>query len=37
MGQWLSMPMIVAGVVMMLWAYQRAGKQQPTLMDRMKG
>ena len=37
MGQWLSMPMIAAGVVMMLWAYQRAGKRQPTLMDRMKG
>ncbi len=23
MGQWLSLPMIAAGVVMMLWAYQR--------------
>jgi phosphatidylglycerol---prolipoprotein diacylglyceryl transferase len=23
MGQWLSLPMIVAGVVMMLWAYRR--------------
>ena len=26
MGQWLSLPMIVAGVVMMRWAYRRAGK-----------
>ena len=37
MGQWLSLPMIAAGLVMMLWAYRRAGKEQPTLMDRMKG
>jgi phosphatidylglycerol:prolipoprotein diacylglycerol transferase len=37
MGQWLSMPMIVIGILMMLWAYRRAGKDQPTLMDRMKG
>jgi phosphatidylglycerol---prolipoprotein diacylglyceryl transferase len=29
MGQWLSMPMAVAGVVMMLWAYRRAGRMQP--------
>ena len=28
MGQWLSLPMIVAGIVMMLWAYRRAGKQR---------
>ena len=26
MGQWLSLPMIVAGVAMMTWAYRRAGK-----------
>ena len=23
MGQWLSMPMIVAGVIMLVWAYRR--------------
>jgi phosphatidylglycerol:prolipoprotein diacylglycerol transferase len=23
MGQWLSLPMIVAGVIMMVWAYKR--------------
>jgi phosphatidylglycerol:prolipoprotein diacylglycerol transferase len=37
MGQWLSLPMIVIGAAMMLWAYRRAGKDQPTVMDRMKG
>jgi phosphatidylglycerol---prolipoprotein diacylglyceryl transferase len=37
MGQWLSLPMVLAGIVMMLWAYRRAGKHEPTLMDRMKG
>jgi phosphatidylglycerol---prolipoprotein diacylglyceryl transferase len=37
MGQWLSMPMVVIGVVMMLFAYRRARKEQPTLLDRMKG
>ena len=31
MGQWLSLPMIIAGVVLMLWAYWRAGKTEPTL------
>jgi phosphatidylglycerol:prolipoprotein diacylglycerol transferase len=31
MGQWLSLPMIVAGGVLMLWAYWRARKPQPTL------
>jgi len=31
MGQWLSLPMIVIGVLMMLWAYRRAGKAQPTI------
>ena len=31
MGQWLSLPMIIIGVVMMLWAYWRAGKAQPTI------
>jgi phosphatidylglycerol---prolipoprotein diacylglyceryl transferase len=37
MGQWLSMPMVAAGVVMMLWAYRRSRRDQPTLLDRMKG
>jgi len=31
MGQWLSLPMIIAGIALMLWAYWRAGKTQPTL------
>jgi phosphatidylglycerol:prolipoprotein diacylglycerol transferase len=31
MGQWLSLPMIVVGVLMMLWAYWRAGKASPTI------
>ena len=25
MGQWLSLPMIVAGVLLMVWAYRRQG------------
>ncbi|MDQ6621767.1 MAG: prolipoprotein diacylglyceryl transferase [Pseudomonadota bacterium] len=36
MGQWLSVPMIVAGVVMMVWAYHRADKPEPTVIDHMK-
>ena len=36
MGQWLSLPMIIAGAAMMLWAYRRSRKDQPTLLDRMK-
>jgi len=24
MGQWLSLPMVLAGVAMMVWAYRRA-------------
>ena len=36
MGQWLSLPMIVAGVVMMVWAYRRAGKSEPTVYNRLK-
>jgi len=36
MGQWLSLPMIVIGLWMMLWARRHAGKSQPTLIDRMK-
>ncbi|QET00784.1 MULTISPECIES: prolipoprotein diacylglyceryl transferase [Cupriavidus] len=27
MGQWLSLPMILAGVIMMVWAYRRAGSR----------
>jgi phosphatidylglycerol:prolipoprotein diacylglycerol transferase len=26
MGQWLSIPMVVAGIVMMVWAYRRADR-----------
>jgi prolipoprotein diacylglyceryltransferase len=37
MGQWLSLPMIVGGVALMLWAHGNARKSQPTLIDRMKG
>jgi phosphatidylglycerol:prolipoprotein diacylglycerol transferase len=36
MGQWLSLPMVLIGLAMMVWAYRRAGKAQPTLVDRMK-
>ena len=36
MGQWLSLPMIGAGFLMMVWAYRRAGKAEPTLLDRLK-
>lgn len=36
MGQWLSLPMVIAGVVMMTWAYRNASKAQPTIIDRMK-
>jgi phosphatidylglycerol:prolipoprotein diacylglycerol transferase len=36
MGQWLSLPMIVTGFLMMIWAYRRAGKAEPTLLDRLK-
>jgi phosphatidylglycerol:prolipoprotein diacylglycerol transferase len=36
MGQWLSLPMIVIGAAMMVWAYRRADKPEPTLLDRMK-
>jgi phosphatidylglycerol:prolipoprotein diacylglycerol transferase len=34
MGQWLSLPMIVAGVALMAWSYRRAGRSQPTLHER---
>jgi phosphatidylglycerol:prolipoprotein diacylglycerol transferase len=36
MGQWLSLPMILIGLVMIVRAYRRAGKAQPTILDRMK-
>jgi phosphatidylglycerol:prolipoprotein diacylglycerol transferase len=36
MGQWLSLPMIAIGAAMMVWAYRRADKAQPTLLDRLK-
>jgi phosphatidylglycerol:prolipoprotein diacylglycerol transferase len=36
MGQWLSLPMIAIGAAMMLWAYRRAAKDEPTVLDRMK-
>ena len=36
MGQWLSLPMIFGGLLMMLWAYRRAAKAQPTILDRLK-
>ena len=36
MGQRLSLPMIVIGIAMMVWAYRRAAKPQPTVLDRMK-
>jgi phosphatidylglycerol:prolipoprotein diacylglycerol transferase len=36
MGQWLSLPMMLAGVTMIVWAHRHAGKSQPTLIDRMK-
>jgi phosphatidylglycerol:prolipoprotein diacylglycerol transferase len=36
MGQWLSLPMVGAGILLMLMAYRRAGKAQPTIMDRLK-
>lgn len=31
MGQWLSVPMIVAGVALMGWAYARARRVEPTI------
>jgi phosphatidylglycerol:prolipoprotein diacylglycerol transferase len=34
MGQWLSLPMIVAGIAMIVWAYRHASKPEPTVRDR---
>jgi len=36
MGQWLSLPMMAAGAVMLVWSYRRAGKAEPTVIDRMR-
>jgi len=36
MGQWLSLPMIAAGAALLVWSYRRAGRDWPTLHDRMK-
>jgi Prolipoprotein diacylglyceryltransferase len=31
MGQWLSLPMIVAGSALMVWAYLRARRTEQTI------
>jgi prolipoprotein diacylglyceryltransferase len=36
MGQWLSLTMILIGAAMLAHSYRRAGKDEPTLLDRMK-
>ena len=36
MGQWLSLPMMLIGLAMLVWAHRHADKSQPTLIDRMK-
>ena len=36
LGQWLSLPMAAIGVAMILSAYRRADKAEPTVLDRMK-
>jgi phosphatidylglycerol:prolipoprotein diacylglycerol transferase len=36
MGQWLSLPMMIAGLALLVWAHRHAGKSEPTLIDRMK-
>jgi phosphatidylglycerol---prolipoprotein diacylglyceryl transferase len=36
MGQWLSLPMFAAGLVMMVWAYRHAASAQQTIADRMR-
>lgn len=36
MGQWLSLPMILVGLTMMMWSYRRAHKAQPTVIDLSK-
>ena len=32
MGQWLSLPMIFVGMAMLVWAYARAGRAEPTIL-----
>jgi phosphatidylglycerol:prolipoprotein diacylglycerol transferase len=34
MGQWLSLPMVVAGIVMMIWAFRHANRPEPTVRER---
>jgi phosphatidylglycerol:prolipoprotein diacylglycerol transferase len=29
MGQWLSLPMVLAGIAMMVWAYRKNGERKP--------
>ena len=36
MGQWLSLPMIVIGALIVRWSYRRADKPEPTVLDRSK-
>ncbi len=36
MGQWLSLPMFGAGLIMMIWAYRHAARVQQTIVDRMR-
>ena len=36
MGQWLSLPMVALGIGMLVWAYRRAAKAEPTVIDRGK-
>jgi phosphatidylglycerol:prolipoprotein diacylglycerol transferase len=36
MGQWLSLPMIVIGALIVRWSYRRADKAEPTVLDRSK-
>jgi phosphatidylglycerol---prolipoprotein diacylglyceryl transferase len=31
MGQWLSLPMIVVGIILMVWAHWRARRAEPTI------
>ena len=31
MGQWLSLPMIIAGLALMIWSYRHARRSEPTI------
>jgi phosphatidylglycerol---prolipoprotein diacylglyceryl transferase len=33
MGQWLSIPMVIAGILLMVWAYRNAQKAEPTIRE----